>query len=487
MERLSTILRGIDLITKVPFDLPVQSICADSRHVWPGSMFVAVPGLVQNGSRFIPEALHRGAAVVVSNGRNHSEEPSKQINTAMIRVKDPRRALSRMAANFYEHPSKRLTVIGVTGTNGKTTTTFLLRSILDACGLKTGLIGTLGISAPGMEAHSALTTPDIIDLQKTLKLLVDGGITHVVMEVSSHALELNRVADVDFSAAIYTNLDQDHLDFHGTVEDYFNAKAKLFTTLSPGGKAILNASDDRFHTLKRWTPAQVISYSVRNGSDVFFLEWGMTSKGIVGTASLGKEKIAIRSPLLGFHNLENILAAAAAAKALGIPPEAIEEGIRTCTTVPGRMETVTTKNNAMVVIDYAHTPNAYHKLFSTLKSLLPKGGHLWVIFGCGGNRDHEKRPIMAAVAEQYADKIFVTPDNPRMEPLEEINAHIKAGFKKIHTFYDDRNRAIQDAIAELQMSDILAIVGKGREDCQIVGTERIPHSDFDTAQRAILQ
>lgn len=485
MERLTTILKGVDVITSVPFDVPVQSICSDSRHVWPGSIFVAVPGTVQDGTHYIPEAVHRGAAVIISDGHEESHLITQQSRTAVIRVQDPRRALSRMAANFYEHPSRYMTVIGITGTNGKTTTGHLLLSILEACDLKTGLIGTLGITAPGLEANSTLTTPDIIDLHKTLKLFLDGGITHVVMEVSSHALALNRVVDVEFDVAVFTNLSHDHLDFHKTMGDYFKAKARLFSLLPSGGTAILNASDERYEALKALTKAQVVSYSLDGGFNSAFQNWGMTSNGITGTILIGSKTINVHSPLLGFHNLENILSAVTTAWSLGIPDEMIERGIEACEWIPGRMERFTTKNGSTVIIDYAHTPDAYHKLFLSLKSILSKKGRLWVIFGCGGDRDHEKRPLMASMVEQYADKVLVTPDNPRTESLETIYADIEAGFKKNHTFYTDRSQAIHETIAKLRPGDILAIVGKGRENCQLVGKRRIPYSDYETVKKAI--
>ncbi len=482
MERLTTILRGVDVVTDIPFDLPVQSICADSRHVWPGALFVALKGMTQDGTEFIPEALRRGAAVIVSNGHQLSGHP----NAPVIRVKDPRRALSRIAANFFEHPSRSMTVIGITGTNGKTTTSFLLRSILRVQGLETGLMGTLGIKAPGMEAHSTLTTPDIIDLHKTLRLFLDTGVTHVVMEVSSHALRLNRVEDVEFDQAIFTNLGQDHLDFHGTTEAYFKSKSKLFSMLPPDSTAILNASDGRFGMLKELTRGNVVSYTAEGVADVTFREWGMSMGGITGNISANGENISIDSSLFGLHNLENIVAAVAAARSLQIPIDAIEKGVKACNLVPGRMETMMTKNGATVVVDYAHTPDAYQKLFSSLKNLLNENNRLWVIFGCGGNRDHEKRPFMAAAAETFAHKVFITPDNPRTESLDRISEDIRAGFrKKTHTFYDDRVQAIRDAMASLEGGDILAIVGKGREECQIVGTERIPHSDIRTVRGVI--
>jgi len=484
MERLTTILNGVDVRTEVMFDIPVQSICSDSRHVWPGSIFVAIPGMEHDGAKYIPEAINRGAAIII-NGPKDSQSMVEKSKTVVIRVQDPRRALSRMAANFYEHPSRYMTIIGITGTNGKTTTSFILKSILEACDFQVGLIGTLGISGPGMEAQSSLTTPDIINLQKILKLFWDGGITHVITEVSSHALELNRVRDVEFDMAVFTNLSQDHLDFHKTMEEYIKAKSKLFSMLPSDGIAILNASDKQFDVLKASTKAQIVSYSIHGDSDGMFLNWGMTKNGITGTISIGADIFNVNSPLIGIHNLENILSASTAAQSLGIPGEIIEKGIETCLSIPGRMETFFTKNNATVVIDYAHTPDAYHKLFSSLKSVLPEKKRLWVIFGCGGDRDREKRPIMAQVAELYADKIFITPDNPRTESLNTIFDEIKIGFEKTHTFYTNRSAAINDAISQLGSGDILAIIGKGRENYQIVGTERIPYSDVDTVKSSI--
>ncbi|MFQ6674297.1 MAG: Mur ligase family protein, partial [Fidelibacterota bacterium] len=310
--------------------------------------------------------------------------------------------------------------------------------------------------------------------------------THVVVEVSSHALELNRVDDVEFDHAVFTNLFQDHLDFHKTMEKYLTAKTKLFSMLPPGGKAILNADDERFGDVKAVTTAAVVSYSMEGRSTVHFKTWGLSHSGITGTLQAGEEEITVNSPLLGLHNLENILSAVAAAWTLEIPKEAIEQGIEACKTVPGRAERLAAGNGATVVIDYAHTPDAYHKLFSSLKHLLPPRGRLWIIFGCGGDRDRGKRPLMAGAAEEYGDVIFVTPDNPRWESVDEINGDIEAGFrKKTHTFYSNRARAIYDAVNQLDPDDILAIVGKGRENYQIVGGERIFHSDLQAVEKAI--
>lgn len=485
MTRLDTILEGVDLISAAGVDVPVQAVSADSRRVWPGTAFVAIPGLIHDGAGFIPEAIKKGAAVIICNGRSTTRSMAENVRTPVVRVRHPRQALSRMAANFYGHPSKDLTVTGITGTNGKTTTAFLLNSILVTHGLKTGFIGTLGILGPGVEAGSSLTTPDSLELHQTLRLFLDGGITHAVMEVSSHALELNRVDDIQFDVAVFTNLSPEHLDFHLTMENYFRAKARLFSSLESGTTAVLNRSDPRYDALKSLTRARVVSYGGEN-SPVRFERWGMSRQGIQGTVTVEDRQVDIRSPLLGLHNLENILSSIAAAWVLGIPPESIQHGIEACTAVPGRVERITTPNGATVILDYAHTPDAYHKLFSSLQKLLPPGGRLWVIFGCGGDRDRKKRPLMAEAAEKYAHEIFVTPDNPRTEPLDAINEDIRRGFqKRTHRFFSNRAKAIHQAVAGLEPDDILAIVGKGRENYQLVGTEKVPHSDFDVVNQAI--
>ncbi|MFQ6616796.1 MAG: UDP-N-acetylmuramoyl-L-alanyl-D-glutamate--2,6-diaminopimelate ligase, partial [Fidelibacterota bacterium] len=485
MISLETILEGVDLLSPVPADVPVQAISADSRRIQPGTAFVAIPGLIHDGADFIPEAVRQGAAVIVCNGRSTTGSVAETVRTPVVQVRNPRQALSRMAANFYGHPSREMTMIGITGTNGKTTTAFLLNSILDTHGLKTGLMGTLGLRAPGVRADSILTTPDSLQLQQTLRFFLDGGITHVIMEVSSHALELNRVDTVEFDVAVFTNLSPEHLDFHLTMEDYFRAKARLFSSLDSGATAVLNGLDDRFESLRKMTPAKIVPYGSET-SPVRFEQWGMSRDGIQGTVRVEKERFDIHSPLLGVHNLENILSSIAVAWSLGISIESIRGGIEACRSVPGRVERLTAPNGATVILDYAHTPDAYHKLLSSLKNLLPRNGRLWVIFGCGGDRDRQKRPLMAQAAEEYAHEILVTPDNPRTEPVDSINEDIKRGFhKNTHRFVSNRAKAIRQAIGQLKPDDILAIVGKGRENYQIVGGEKVRHSDFEVASQAI--
>ncbi len=484
MNNLHHILNGVKTVSDTSFNIPVQSICVDSRHVWPGSAFVAIPGTIVDGSNFISDAIHRGAAVVISPDDNRNVERYKP-NTPLVIVKHPRCALSRIAANFYDHPSRQLTVIGITGTNGKTTTSYILYSILKTYGIKAGLIGTLGAMAEGFKADTQLTTPDSIDLHRILHLFVKGGITHVVMEVSSHSMAQNRVDDVEFDFAVFTNLTQDHLDYHKTMDNYFKAKSRLFSMIPATGKAVINADDHYFENLKKITKASPVSFKKDGKADVTYQSWGMSREGITGIIKIHNKTLNIISPLIGIHNIENILSAVSTAWALGIPDKAIEQGILECENVPGRVESFSLKNGATVIIDYAHTPDAYQKLLSSLRMLLNKEGELRVVFGCGGDRDSEKRPLMASVAETYTDYVFVTPDNPRTESIEKINKDIAAGFEKNnHTFYSNRADAIRNAISQMKPNDILAILGKGRENYQIFGTKKIPYSDIEVINRA---
>tara|TARA_B100000315_G_scaffold62791_1_gene56999 strand:- start:10774 stop:12237 length:1464 start_codon:yes stop_codon:yes gene_type:complete len=483
MKTLTSLLKGVNVTTRLPLDIPVGSVTSDSRHVWPGAAFVAIPGTKLNGNHYIPDAIQRGAAVIISN----ASDPKflQNVMTPVVEVDNPRKALSIMAANFYKHPSHDMEVIGVTGTNGKTTTAYLIRSILSADDKKTGIIGTLGISGPGIDSSASLTTPDAMDLQKILKLFHDSGVTHVVMEVSSHALELNRVDDVEFDLAVFTNLSQDHLDFHGSMEEYFKAKTKLFQNLQKGAVAVINSDDEKASELLKISNAKNVCFSKEGSSQVHFENWGMSKNGITGIISTESGKLNISSSLVGTYNLENILAAVTAGSEMGISHEVIEKGITACSQVPGRTELFKMTNGGTVILDYAHTPDAFTKLFATLKMLLNDNGKMWVIFGCGGERDKEKRPLMAKEAERFANHIFITPDNPRTEEIEKINEDISNGFKENkHHFFESRGKAISEAMGKLGPNDILAVLGKGREHYQMIGSEKIPYSDYDTIMRS---
>ncbi|MBH31870.1 MAG: UDP-N-acetylmuramoyl-L-alanyl-D-glutamate--2,6-diaminopimelate ligase [Candidatus Marinimicrobia bacterium] len=486
MASIKTLLQDVEVVEKSPVEIPVNAVTADSRHIWPGSAFVAIDGIADNGLNYVHDAIDLGAALIISKGGAKADDLLTGINTPLVKVKNDRKALSRIAANLHGRPSEKLTVVGITGTNGKTTTGCLIDAILKDAGLRSGLIGTLGVSAPGLEARTGLTTPDCVELQRTLALFADGGLTHSVIEVSSHALELERVADIDFDLAIFTNFSRDHLDFHKNMDDYFKAKSKLFSSLSKESLAVINGDDPKSSELIGMTPARTFTYGFDGYVDIKFKEWGMSIDGITGTIECDGETIQISSPLIGSYNLHNILAAVAAAKALSIPADSIAVGISSLHSVPGRVEQIKSHNGATIIVDYAHTPDAYQKLFSSLSVLLPHGQRLGVVFGCGGDKDRDKRPLMAAAAESFAERLFIAPDNPRSEPIDAINKDIATGFTKAqHTFYNDRVAAIRDAVAWLEPDDILAIVGKGQEDCQIIGTERTQYSEVETVKQIV--
>lgn len=486
MHSIETLLKGIDVVQGASIEIPVNTVTADSRHVMPGSVFVALEGTSDNGLNYVQDAVEQGAAVIISNGGTKADHVLTGLNTPTVRVNNIRKALSGIAANLHGRPSEKLKIIGITGTNGKTTTGCLLDSIMRSAEKSTGLIGTLGVSGPGVEAHTGLTTPDSLELQRTLALFVDGGLTHAVLEVSSHALELERVADVDFDIAIFTNFSQDHLDFHGSMDKYFAAKTKLFSSLSSDKSVILNANDPKSAIIEKLTKAKVIKYGIEVDSDIKFDNWGMSIDGIIGSIEFQGEKIDVSSKLIGSYNLHNILAAISAAKEIEIPIDKIQKGINSLDTVPGRVEQILSPNGATIIIDYAHTPDAFMKLFYSLSELLPRGARLGVVFGCGGNRDKEKRPLMATAAETFASQIFLTPDNPRNEKADKINSEIVKGFKKRnHSIHSNRSDGIRSAIEWARNGDILAIVGKGREDFQIIGLERKHHSDIETVKSII--
>jgi UDP-N-acetylmuramoyl-L-alanyl-D-glutamate--2,6-diaminopimelate ligase len=453
---------------------PITGIATHAERVRPGDLFVAIPGTRVDGHEFIPAAIRNGAVAIITNGRDLGTPPVPQ-----IRVANPRRAASVVAAEFYHHPSRQMTLIGITGTNGKTTTASLTAAILKAAGHPTAQMGTLGLIAEGFPQEKSLTTPDPIELHRTLYHLHRRGFTHVVMEVSSHALHQFRVADVDFNIAVFTNLTPEHLDYHGTMEEYYHAKARLFKTLPITATAVVNIDDPYGVKIRAESTVPVVTTALKDEGDVHYLTVKTSLEGIHGHIQAGEHRYRVASPLIGGFNRENILAAVAAAHVLRVPVEAIEAGLRNCTVVPGRMEVLTAPNQGKIVVDYAHTPDAYQKVLATIKEILPEGGTMTVVFGAGGDRDRTKRPVMAQLVETYADRCFVTPDNPRFEDLDTINADLLQGFSRpCYTLFDDRGEALQQALQELGPRDVLVVLGKGRETYQDVRGEKIYYSDI---------
>lgn len=459
----------------------VKDICSHSGKVSPGSLFVAINGEEFDGHDFIPQAIKNGAAAVISNGRDLGKLPVPNIIVA-----NPRLAVSRVAANYYHHPTKELTVIGITGTNGKTTTASLVYEILKESQIKSAQLGTLGLIAEGYSPKKSLTTPDPINLQRTFRELADKGFSHVVMEVSSHALDQLRVADVEFNMGAFTNLSPEHLDYHKTMDEYFHAKSKLFHSLPITGTAIINYDDELGQAMTKESQAPVVSISKNGSTDIHYSELTQDLDGIRGTIRAGDIEVIISSPLVGDFNVENILCAVSIAISLGIDPKAIQNGVTNCRTVPGRMEVFQLPNGASVIVDYAHTPDAYEKVLSTISGMKKSDGSMFVLFGCGGDRDATKRPEMGRIAEKYSEKLFITPDNPRSEDLEEINNEILGGLTESKCrLYADRGIALKEVIAELNQDDILVVLGKGRENYQEIKGEKYPYSDIEIIEGII--
>jgi len=454
--------------------IEIKGISIDSRTVCDGDIFIAIPGTQLDGHDFIPKAIKNGAVAIITNGKDVGTLP-----VPLIKVGNPRRVASSLAAEYYNHPSKKVNVIGITGTNGKTTTASILYSIFSTAGIKIAQMGTFGLIAEGYETKKDLTTADPITLQRQFKELLENDFTHVVMEVSSHALDQFRVAEVDFDYGVFTNLTHDHLDYHKTIDEYFHAKSKLFNMLPITSTAILNIDDEHGRLLEKECTAPILTYSQNQDSDINFEKLEISVDGIKGNIIAGDKNYSINSSLFGKFNVDNILSAVGVAYAANIDQSDIEKGITNCKNVPGRMDTFRTKSGGIVIIDYAHTPDAYEKVLSTVDEIKNPKSKVTVVFGAGGDRDNSKRPIMAQITEKYVDMSFVVPDNPRFEDIKIINDQVVSGFTTNNfEVFEERGIAVHKALSNLAENDILIILGKGREDYQEVRGEKIFYSDL---------
>ncbi len=500
---LRELLSGLDTAgVSGPSDVGIRSLTHDSRKVKPGAIFFALRGEKSDGNLFVFDAIKRGAIAVASElprPRNPKWDavygpeaiPLRDVpqSIAWVEVDHPRRALAAVAANFYDRPALALQLVGVTGTNGKTTTTFLIDSILRAAGHTAGLIGTTGYRTPKGPRKAINTTPESVDLQEMLAEVRDAGGSHVVLEASSHALVMDRLWGCRFAVAVFTNLTRDHMDYHKTFEDYFAAKRRLFEGTGAGAPAVgVVNTDDPYGRLLRGLAGSTLTYGLQNGAQVTTKNESLSISGLAFTTEAPAGKIAIRSGLVGRVNVYNILAAIGAALAMKIPVAAIEEGIQSLESVPGRFQRIDEGQPFLVVVDYAHTDDALRNLLTSAREINPSGRRI-ILFGAGGDRDRTKRPLMGEAAGSLSDLVFLTSDNPRSEdPLRIIN-DVVVGLQKANANYriePDRERAIELALEEARPGDMVLLAGKGHENYQVLRDHTLEFDDREMA-RAILR
>ncbi|MGI6128647.1 MAG: UDP-N-acetylmuramoyl-L-alanyl-D-glutamate--2,6-diaminopimelate ligase [bacterium] len=469
-------------------DMPINQIAYDSRLVQPGGLFVAVRGYKTDGHIFVHQALKRGAKAVVV------DRPEVEVPPGVVRilVPDSRAALPDLAAAFYGYPSRQLKVVGVTGTNGKTTTAFLSEAIFKAAGYKTGLIGTVENHVGDQVLPVERTTPESVEVEQLLWQMTQSDVTHTAMEVSSHALDLGRVKNIEFDVAVFTNLTQDHLDFHGTLDNYRQAKAQLFaglgrTTNKTGQQvAVLNADDPSSKAMQAATSANVLTYGINNAADITATEVKIKVQEAVFTlrTPVGQQRVSLHTT--GLFSIYNALAACGVGLSQGIELATIVAALETMPGVPGRFEQVKCGQDFAVIVDYAHTPDGLENILTTAREFAT--GRVMLVFGCGGDRDRTKRPVMGRMGVEYADKVFITSDNPRTEDPKAIISEIETGAKEAgsahgsYSLIPDRRQAIYAALKEGKRGDVVLIAGKGHETYQILGQETIHFDDREVVR-----
>ncbi len=465
--------------------IDVNGVAYDSRRVQPGNVFIALKGLKATGAEFAAEAIRLGAVAIVA------DQPAPGATSVpWITVPNARSAMAALAAELYGHPSRAMQVVGITGTNGKTTTAYLLRAVFEAAGKKCGLLGTVTYSLGDQELPASRTTPEAPDVQRMFRQMVDAGCGACVIEVSSHALALRRVDETTFAAGVFTNLTRDHLDYHGDMESYFAAKKRLFEMLPAGAPGVINLDDPRGETIRK-VASTPVTYAITKPADVTPGPLTLTFNGLEFDARTPKGSVRVKSKLVGRPNVSNILATVAVATALGLPVAAIERGLANLGGVPGRFEVVSeARDDITVVIDYAHTDDALKNLLETARPLAQR--RVITLFGCGGDRDRTKRPLMGAVAARLSDIVVITSDNPRTEDPSRIIEEIKRGVPAASDRDErrafaivDRREAIQFAIKKAQPGDLVLLAGKGHEKSQTIGNHEQPFDEAEIAREAL--
>lgn len=468
---LNKIIKNIDF-KGIPDERDISQIVHDSRKVKKGSLFIAIAGENSDGHDYIFDAIDKGAIAIVANGRSPVTD-----KVPILQVKNPRKIMSKIAANFYNNPSRDVNIIGITGTNGKTTTTQLIDYILKYNKWSSGSLGTLGFSSPTGIISTGFTTPESIDLQQIIRTMVDGGIDYIPMEISSHAIDLHRVDDIDINIAVFTNLSADHLDFHGNMNNYFKTKLKLFKRLSKKSIAIINKDDEYSNHIIKAVDCKYITYGFNKDSDLSVKSYSLNIDYTKITFKMNKEIFSLKTSLIGKFNIHNIMGSILASLKIGLNLNQIISALESFNKVPGRFEQFKLVNNNHAIVDYAHTPDAFKNILSNIKDLTNKG--IIAIFGCGGNRDKTKRPKMAAIAEEYSEYIYITNDNPRFENENLIINDIVSGLSgNKYSIVKNRNEAIHQALQNFNKK-IIVILGKGRDDYQIIRNKKKYHSDID--------
>ena len=464
--KLKDLLKNLEIVSATAdMELEISGISYDSRQTQPGDLFVAIKGFETDGHRFIPKAMERGAAAVLCE-----EAPAD--GTPYIQIRDCRYGLAIVSRDFFGDPASRMKVIGFTGTSGKTSSTHLLKHVLESqCGAKVGLIGTNGNMIGDELLHAEHTTPESYELHKLFRRMADAGCSYVVMEVSSHSLTLERVAGIRFDVAVFTNLSQDHLDLHGTMEAYAEAKKKIFSQCAVG---CVNIDDERAAFMMEGVPCPILRFSAKsNDAELAAKDIRLSASGVRFAAVSGGELALTKLSIPGMFSVYNALSVMAAGIALGLSLEQCAAGLGSAAGVKGRMESVPSDGDYSIIIDYSHKPDALEKALKTLRPVTK--GRLTVLFGCGGDRDRAKRPIMGAIAAQNADLVIVTSDNPRTEEPMDIIREILPGLKKgraASKVICDRREAICWAIDNAGAGDVILLAGKGHEDYQVIGHEK---------------
>lgn len=466
-------------------DIAIENIQTDSRKIKQGDLFIALTGHTVDGHNYIEQAIANGAVAVVLEKEMMIPE-----SITTVFVKDSRRAMAFIASSFFQHPTEKLTVVGITGTNGKTTTSNLVERIYQEAGYQTGLIGTIHNKIGDLVEETANTTPDSLDLQRLFHRMVESGVTHAVMEVSSHALVEGRVRGVDFDRGVFTNLTQDHLDYHGTLDHYKQAKGLLFSCLGNQTKgtkcSILNSDDPASADYSVISTAEVITYGIDHEADYRALHYTLSPKGTSIELSTPVGLFHLETKLIGKFNVYNLLCAIATCASQGIPMATIIAALEKVEGIDGRFESIYFGQDFTTIVDFAHTPDSLENVLTTILEF--KKGHVYCVVGCGGNRDKTKRPLMAAIAEKYADTVILTSDNPRFEEPESIIHDMEQGLTtdRYHKI-TDRTEAIAYAISLAKKDDVVLIAGKGHETYQIIGDVKHHFSDQEIAASYILE